>query len=120
YRLGSPIGSGTRPAIDDGRLGVVVLREPGDGSTGFLRTPWRELSTPSFEIEADRPVPTGIDGETVTLEPPLRFRIRPRVLRVRIAPQHPGASPSAGAPNGLLETLSKLTRIGFGPSPQAS
>jgi diacylglycerol kinase family enzyme len=115
YRLGSPIGSGTRPAIDDGRLGVVVLREPGDGSTGFLRTPWRELSTSSFEIEADRPVPTGIDGETVTLEPPLRFQIRPGVLRVRIAPQHPGASPSAGAPNGFLGTLRKLLRIGFGP-----
>jgi diacylglycerol kinase family enzyme len=115
YRLGSPVGSGTRPAIDDGRLGVVVMREPGDGGSGFLRPPWRELSTPRFQIDADRPVPTGIDGETVTLEPPLRFRIRPGVLRVRIAPQHPGASPSAGAPNGFAATLRELLRIGFRP-----
>ena len=34
------------------------------------------------------------------LEPPLRFRIRPGVLRVRIARRHPGASPSATLPEG--------------------
>ena len=48
--------------------------------------PWREWTAPAFEVDADRPVPAGIDGEAVKLEPPLRFRIRPGVLRVRIAP----------------------------------
>ena len=46
------------------------------------------------------PVPAGIDGEALSLDPPLRFRIRPGVLRVRIAREHPGASPSAMAPEG--------------------
>ena len=62
--------------------------------------PWREWTAPAFEVDADHPVPAGIDGEAVTLEPPLRFRIRPGVLRVRIARQHPGASPSALLPEG--------------------
>ena len=49
-------------------------------------------------------MPAGIDGEAVKLEPPLRFRIRPGVLRVRIARRHPGASPSAMLPEGLGPT----------------
>ena len=51
-----------------------------------------------FEVHSDGPVAAGIDGEAVKLEPPVRFRSRPRALRVRIAPQHPGASPSAAIP----------------------
>ena len=49
-------------------------------------------------MNAATPVPAGIDGEASVLEPPLRFRIRPGALRVRIAPEHPGASPSALVP----------------------
>ena len=61
---------------------------------------WREWTAPTFEVDSDEPVPAGIDGEALKLDPPLRFRIRPGVLRVRIAPAHPGASPSALAPDG--------------------
>ena len=42
---------------------------------------------PTFEVDADRPVPAGIDGEAVVLDAPVIFRIRPQVLRVRIARQ---------------------------------
>ena len=48
------------------------------------------------------------------LDPPLRFRIRPGVLRVRIARQHPGASPSAMAPEGAWAGVVELARIALG------
>ena len=116
YRLGRAVGSGTRPRIDDGLLGITVLGAPTgrDGDSRRLQRPWREWTTPAFEVEAEHPVPAGIDGEAMKLEPPLRFRIRPGVLRVRIAPQHPGASPSAILPEGLGESLRALTRIAIG------
>ena len=50
------------------------------------------------------------------LDPPLLFRIRPGVLRVRIARQHPGASPSATAPDGDWAGVRELARIVRGPS----
>ena len=58
-------------------------------------------------------MPVGIDGEAVILEPPLRFRIRPAALRVRIARSHPGASPSADIPRGPLSGLEQLIRVVF-------
>ena len=42
----------------------------------------------SLSVEASGAVPAGVDGEAVTLAPPLHFRIHPRALRVRIAPGH--------------------------------
>jgi diacylglycerol kinase family enzyme len=113
YRLGRAVGSGTRPRIDDGLLGITVLGAPDGGQHGPQR-PWREWSAPTFEVEADRPLPAGIDGEALVLDAPLRFRIRPGVLRVRIARKHPGASPSATAPEGLRDSLTKLVRIALG------
>ena len=116
YRLGRAVGSGTRPRIDDGQLGITVIGAPsGRGEAGgALQRPWREWEAPSFEVEADSSVPAGIDGEALVLEPPLRFRIRPGVLRVRIARQHPGASPSAMAPDGSWAGVLQLARIATG------
>jgi diacylglycerol kinase family enzyme len=54
-----------------------------------LRT--RQLAAPELEIEADSPLPIGVDGESLLLEPPLRFRVRPRALRVRIASSYSGS-----------------------------
>jgi diacylglycerol kinase family enzyme len=115
YRLGRAVGSGTRPRIDDGLLGIVVVGAPsGRGQNGSLQRPLREWSAPTFEIDADQPVPAGIDGEALVLDAPLHFRIRPRVLWVRIARKHPGASPSATAPEGLRAGIVELARIAFG------
>ncbi len=110
YLLGPTPGSGTRPRLDAGVLGVVDFHPPVGGGAGPA-TAWRELTIPELEVDADAPVPTGIDGESITLEPPLRFRSRPAALRVRIAPQHPGASPSAAIPRGAWGGLASLTRI---------
>ena len=118
YRLGRAVGSGTRPRIDDGLLGVTVASAPtGREHQRLPQRPWREWSTPEFEVDADGPVAAGIDGEAVRLDPPLRFRIEPGVLRVRIARGHPGASPSAAMPEDFWETARALARIAAGRAP---
>jgi hypothetical protein len=48
------------------------------------------------------------------LEAPLRFAIRPGVLRVRIARTHPGASPSTRIPDSMLGTLREALAIAAG------
>jgi diacylglycerol kinase family enzyme len=116
YRLGRVVGSGTRPRIDDGLLGIAVASAPAAGRR-LLQRPWREWSTPAFEVDADGPIAAGIDGEAVTLDAPLRFRILPAALRVRIAAAHPGASPSAAMPEGAWATALALARIAMGSSP---
>jgi len=79
------MGAGGRPRLNQGLLGVAILG---------ARDPAAELragTTPWFEIEADAPVPAGVDGEALSFDPPLRFRVRPAALRCRIARHHPGA-----------------------------
>ena len=117
YRLGRAVGSGTRPRIDDELLGITVASPPA-GGLRLLQRPWREWSTPAFEVDADGPIAAGIDGEAVTLDTPLRFRILPAALRVRIAAAHPGASPSAAMPEGAQETALALARISIGRTPK--
>jgi hypothetical protein len=80
--------------------------------------PWRQWSTPEFRVDAPAPIPAGIDGEAAVLDPPLLFRIRPAVLRVRIAAHHPGASPSSVEPVGALAALRALLRIAAGREPR--
>jgi diacylglycerol kinase family enzyme len=116
YRLGRAVGSGTRPRIDDGLLGITVIGAPsGAGERGSSpQRPVREWSAEFFRVEAERPLPAGIDGEAVMLDAPLQFRIRPGVLRVRIARQHPGASPTARMPEGIGAGVVELARIALG------
>jgi diacylglycerol kinase family enzyme len=116
YRLGRAVGSGTRPRIDDGLLGVTVAGAPAGrgGARRMPQRPWREWSAPEFEVRADGPIAAGIDGEATVLEPPLRFRIRSGVLRVRVARKHPGASPSAAIPEGAGDGIRTLLRRAAG------
>jgi diacylglycerol kinase family enzyme len=115
YRLGRLIGSGTRPRIDEGLLGIALLESGGLGrAAGDGGRPWQEWSAPTFQIDASAPVPAGVDGEALMLDPPLVFAARHLALRVRIAPQHPGASPSAAQPSNVREGLRMLVRIAGG------
>jgi diacylglycerol kinase family enzyme len=116
YRLGRMIGSGTRPRLDTGTLGITVGGE--DGAKGAGR-PVEEWSAPSFEVRSDGPVAAGIDGEAAKLDPPLQFRSRPGALRVRIAPQHPGASPSAAMPGRFWDAIRAIVHIAIHGSPHA-
>ena len=47
----------------------------------------RAWSARSLRVDASGTVPAGVDGEAVTLAPPLGFTIHPKALRVRIAPR---------------------------------
>lgn len=116
YRLGRAVGSGTRPRIDDGLLGITVVGAVSwrDDEGHALQRPWREWSAPTFRVDAERPVAAGVDGEALVLDPPLDFRIRPGVLRVRVARKHPGASPSATLPDGIWAGVVELARIALG------
>jgi len=109
------VGSGTRPKIDDGLLGITVVSGPTPGTRGRVaQRPWREWSAPSFEVRSEGRIAAGIDGEAVVLDSPLRFRILPGVLRVRIARGHRGASPSMAIPDDLLGTVRALFAIAAG------
>jgi diacylglycerol kinase family enzyme len=110
YRLGHALGSGTRPRLDASELGVAVLAPITAGRDGKVtrKLAMQQWTCPTFEISAESAVAAGIDGEAAHLDPPLRFRIRAGALRVRIAPQHPGASPSALEPDRPWQTLEAL------------
>ena len=82
YALDQPLARGTRPALDTGQLGIVILHSPGASA----RPPGRAWTAPDLEITAPASVPAGMDGEAVDLDPPLRFTTRPAALRVMIAP----------------------------------
>jgi diacylglycerol kinase family enzyme len=114
YRLGRAVASGTRPRLDAGVLGITVL---GAGAAGNGHKRVQQWSTPSFEVSSDGPVAAGIDGEALKLDPPLRFRTKPQALRVRIAPQHPGASPSANLPEDPWDAIRALARVAAHGSP---
>jgi diacylglycerol kinase family enzyme len=109
YLLGPTLGSGTRPRLDAGLLGIVDFHPPiPDKRASGAR--WRELAAPELVIEAQGPVPVGIDGEAAELAPPLRFAVRRGALRARIARRHPGASPSADVARGPVGLLGQLLR----------
>jgi hypothetical protein len=73
-----------------------------------------EWSVPEFEVGSHGEIAAGIDGEAVKLSPPVSFRMRPAALRVRIAPSHPGASPSAAEPGSLGAGIARLFSIATG------
>jgi diacylglycerol kinase family enzyme len=114
YRLGRPLASGTRPRLDAGTLGVAVIGASGEEGSRPDSGATEYWTAKRFEVEASGSVPAGIDGEAAMLEPPLRFQTIPGALRVRIAAAHPGASPSALIPDGLLDTIAVLARYAFG------
>jgi diacylglycerol kinase family enzyme len=90
YSFDPPRAPGTRPALDSGQLGVLVLERPAAGPSAA-----RTWTAKQLEVIATAPVHAGIDGEAVDLTSPLRFVIRPETLRVRISSRHAGVSRSA-------------------------
>jgi diacylglycerol kinase family enzyme len=85
YATRRPPGRGPRRALDGGELGVLLIYRPA----GFPGPPGYGWTAQSLEVTADEVVPAGMDGEAVELHPPLRFRIRPKALRVRVPERRP-------------------------------
>ncbi len=96
YALDRPLAQGTRPRLDGGELGVVVLERPRPRPSA--RHPGRAWRTTHLSVFAASPIDAGVDGEAVELRAPVELVIRPRALRVRISSAHSGVSPSGRLP----------------------
>lgn len=118
-------GSTSRPRLDTHQLGItsIVLEPPPAGPKAFLaalatgrpdRYPgFASWAAPTFEVTSDGPIDIGLDGETMTMDPPLRFSIRPDPVRLRLPRQAIGYSPAARAV-GTSEALRQLWGVVLG------
>ena len=111
-------GSGSRPRMDTGRLGVYALELKDDRAVAGLLAAvaagdpdrfsgFNRWEPDTFEVTSDGPVDVGLDGEALVLDPPLRFAIRPAALRVRLPTGAIGMSPAARK----LEARQALERL---------
>jgi diacylglycerol kinase family enzyme len=121
-------GAGSRYRLDDGLLGIVVVDVPTTtaavelAALVALRRPsgaraLEEWTAPTFEVTSAAPVPAGVDGEALELEPPIRFRIRPGALRVRLPERAVGYSPAAVAGPSVAATMGNVWRVARGHAP---
>jgi diacylglycerol kinase family enzyme len=93
YALGPPATPGTRPTLDSGQIGIIVVDKPRAGGA-----PGRAWTATRLEANAAEPIHAGVDGEAVDVTPPLRFVVRPSALRVRISSRHASTHSSARLP----------------------
>jgi diacylglycerol kinase family enzyme len=95
YGLTADRRFGSRGRMDLGVLGIVAARAgegeefPRFAEAWWAGQPdasrgWLQWEAPRFEVRSDAPIPTGVDGEALVLDAPLRFRSLPGALRVRI------------------------------------
>jgi len=106
YDLESLGGVGTRARMDTGELGLLsVTIDSAVDARRFLALEtagrvhsypgWVEWSTPRFELNSGGPVALGVDGESLSMDPPIVFETMPGALTVLLPPQAPGQSPAA-------------------------
>ncbi|MEV5236831.1 diacylglycerol kinase family protein [Streptomyces pseudogriseolus] len=112
YRTGDPFGLGRRERLDSGTLGVLGVKVEGAISAAALLlypdpAGLTVLTAPEVVIEADRDeIEAGVDGEAMVLPAPVRCRIAPGALRVRVPRKRPGVAP--GPPRLDWRRLRKL------------
>lgn len=97
YQLGGLRGAFTRQSMNSGRLGVVSLMVAGltDAQKltalqavgqGHRYSGLDEWTAAEFEVRSSDSIEIGVDGESLSLEPPLKFRIRRSALTVHLPP----------------------------------
>ena len=125
YQMRRFRGAGTRADLDTGRLGIFVAQLRGAGGVAKLVTlgtigahrrfggvlQWSSLE---FEVHSEAPVAVGLDGEALTLAPPLRFVSLPGALLVRVPRHASGVSPAGAAVTLTRRNLRELVRIAAG------
>ena len=125
YQLTQLRGAGTRPRIDRGELGIVSLRVRGAADAEKLAalqaagqigrfSGFDEWGATEFEVRSGAPVEIGVDGEALTLEPPLRFVIRAGALTVRMPRSALTRSHAGDAPRPLRSSLVDLWHAALG------
>jgi diacylglycerol kinase family enzyme len=128
YQLDDLDGRGTRERIDLGVVGVLAMRIGsaadaeqlvGLNAIGQVRRfhGWDEWTARRFQIDSDAPVEIGIDGESLTMDPPLVFESMPAALRVRLPSHASGRSPAARRIS--RSTPGQLWRIAASGDPSA-
>jgi hypothetical protein len=76
---------------------------------------WQEWDATAFTIDSGAQVAVGVDGEALSLDPPLEFAILPGALRVRLPQGAAGVSPAALAVAPLREAPGLVrTALGLG------
>jgi diacylglycerol kinase family enzyme len=126
YQMAQLRGGGTRERIDLGVLGVVSVRVETAADVEKLAAlelagnvrrfaSWNDWTASEFEVRSAGPVDIGVDGEALTLQPPLHFVIRPGALTVRLPRTAPRRSPAARAVRVVAKpTLVALWHIVLG------
>jgi diacylglycerol kinase family enzyme len=126
YQVAQLRGGGTRERLDGGVLGVVSVRVDTAADAEKLaalelagnvrRFPsWNDWTASEFEVRSAGPVDVGVDGEALTLQPPLHFVIRPGALTVRLPRTGLRRSPAARAVRVIAKpTLAALLQIVLG------
>ncbi len=126
YELHRLRGAGTRARIDAGVLGITSVRVRGAvdveklaalEAVGQVRrfSGWQEWTAPEFEVRSDGPVEIGVDGEALSMQPPLRFTIRSAALTVRLPRSASGVSPAGqAARRSTRDTVPDLVRVALG------
>ncbi|MDT0454348.1 diacylglycerol kinase family protein [Streptomyces sp. DSM 41527] len=101
YRMGDPAGLGRRERLDSGLLGVLGVHVDNAAQAAWMLRGRRgpgltSLTATEVVIDADASaVQAGVDGEALTLPTPVRCRIAPGALRVRVPRHRPGVPHSA-------------------------
>jgi diacylglycerol kinase family enzyme len=122
YDTGDVAGLGRRPRVDSGVLGVIGVRARNAVEAARML---RGRKAPGLtilvaeEVVVDSPeqhIPAGVDGESVQLTTPVRCRVRPGALRVRVPRDRPGVPPAG--PTLQLRALVRLAVPGR-PRPAA-
>jgi diacylglycerol kinase family enzyme len=128
YLLTPDDAFGYRTRLDGGELGVIVLaiKDAGalsDGVDRLIADPtarvdgFRQWCAPRFEVDSgDAKVLTGIDGEALELDAPLRFESRPGGLRVLVPPGTPRQVAPPRIPLGS-ELFNRLWNVAHGHEP---
>jgi diacylglycerol kinase family enzyme len=124
YEIKGPVGDiGKRSRLDSGCLGIVTLSAADPAAAVEVATlwaagaidrfsgwdQWEELT---FEVDSGGAVSIGLDGETVSMEPPLLFEIHAGALQVAV-PIGTRHGPRV-SPLGTIGSIGRLWAIAIG------
>ena len=115
---------GSRPQMDSGTLGVMTLVIEDDRSASHFLSAvaaghperfdgFMSWAPPTFQVDSGGPLDVGLDGEALSMDPPLTFTIREHALRVRIPRNAIGYSPAARS-MGWREAGGDVWRVAIG------